>query len=71
MKELLFILGIVVFVAVIFVFFDNGPAVVPSSLDDATKADRCAKFRTVDSEDSQIYSLGYKGRIEQLLHGCF
>lgn len=40
-------------------------------LDDATTADRCARFRTASDDDDAIWSLGYMGRIQQLFSGCF
>ncbi|HEY4502486.1 MAG TPA: hypothetical protein VJH21_01490 [Candidatus Paceibacterota bacterium] len=71
MKPFLFILGIIAFLIIAFVFLNGKPLPAPEGLDDATNIDRCARFRVVDTEDTDIYSLGYKGRIEQLLHGCF
>lgn len=39
--------------------------------DDANTTDRCAKYRTTDDNDLTTWSLGYEGRIRQLMHGCF
>jgi len=71
MKPFLFILGTLAFLIVAFVFLNGRPLPTSEGVDDANKVDRCAQFRVVDTEDAGIYSLGYKGRIEQLLHGCF
>lgn len=47
-------------------------------VDDATKADRCAQFRTTEGvglegeqADDGTWKLGYGGRIRQIVHGCF
>jgi len=50
-------------------YFGYTPS-TPSGVSDATKDDRCAQYRTVDAE-SGVSSLGYKGRIQQIFHGCF
>lgn len=60
----------------------HGPsAVVPAytgRADDAETSDRCARYRTevagggeVAAEEEDAWSLGYGGRIRQLMHGCF
>lgn len=64
-------MAIAAIVVIAFLYLNDQPPERPSSFDDATVADRCAEFREVDEEDEDIYSLGYKGRIRQLLHGCF
>lgn len=69
-KTIGFLIGIALIVVVGFVYLNTRPLELPSSLEDATTAERCARFRTTDTEDN-VYSLGYGGRIRQLLHGCF
>lgn len=71
MRAILFILGVLAFIAVAFFFLNSKPFTIPKNFNDATKTARCEKFRVVDPGDPGIYSLGYKGRIEQLLNGCF
>ena len=44
---------------------------IAGKLDDANTADRCTKYRTTDEDDLTTWSLGYGGRIRQLVHGCF
>ncbi len=51
---------------------------IASEFDDANTTDRCAEFRMTepevtgeDNDDESVWSLGYKGRIKQLLNGCF
>lgn len=44
---------------------------IAGQVDDANTADRCAKYRMTDEGDDSTWSLGYGGRIRQLLHGCF
>ncbi len=39
--------------------------------DNAETADRCAKYRVTDGGDESTWSLGYAGRIRQLVHWCF
>jgi len=70
-RTILFFVGVLAIVALAFMYLNGRTPEVPNSFDDATKVDRCAEFRQVDSEDKDIYSLGYSGRIRQLLHGCF
>jgi hypothetical protein len=41
------------------------------NLNDANKTDRCAEYRVTDNGDERTWSLGYEGRIRQLVHGCF
>lgn len=41
------------------------------AIDDATVSDRCAEFRQTAPGEESEWSLGYGGRIRQLLHGCF
>lgn len=68
------ILSLVVVMAVVILalVYLNGHSIsAPKNLNDATKTERCAKFRQVDEEDNGVYSLGYGGRIRQLIHGCF
>ena len=44
---------------------------IVGEVDDAEVADRCAKYRMNDDGDESTWSLGYEGRIRQLVHGCF
>lgn len=39
--------------------------------DNAETSDRCAEYRTTSDEDGSIWSLGYAGRVRQLVHGCY
>ena len=71
-KTLSFFLAVLAVIVIAFLYLNQQPTVgLPESLDDAQKADRCAEFRVVSEEDGRIFSLGYGGRIRQLLTGCF
>lgn len=52
---------------------ENKAREVSGKIDDATVTDRCAEFRqdAPDDLDADDFSLGYGGRINQFLHGCF
>jgi len=41
------------------------------NIENAEESKRCAAFRQELSKDSSIWSLGYAGRIRQLVRGCF
>lgn len=73
LKTLLFIAVIAAVVALAFLYLEATPVQAPSELNDATRTDRCAQYREEQNIDGNedVYSLGYKGRIRQLLHGCF
>ncbi len=73
--SVLIIFGIIVW---IFLMWERTqPERYAEHFDDANTADRCAEFRqrgdevTGDEEDEDVWSLGYRGRIKQLLNGCF
>lgn len=71
-KTISFFVAVVIVIAFAFLYLNERSSVVVSgSFDDAQKADRCAEFRQVDPDDQRIFSLGYGGRIRQLLRGCF
>ena len=65
----LVVLGIVLWV---FLVWDREqPEKYTENIDNANKSERCLEFkRPVDDVDG-AWSLGYKGRIKQLLSGCF
>lgn len=66
-----FIAVIIVMVLALF-YLNERPAIfVPGTFENAEVSDRCAKFREVNLEDKDIFSLGYKGRVRQILSGCF
>lgn len=44
---------------------------IAEEVDDANTTDRCAKYRMTIEDDLTTWSLGYGGRIRQLVHGCF
>ena len=44
---------------------------IAEKVDDANTTDRCAKYRMTDGGDENTWTLGYEGRIRQLVHGCF
>lgn len=69
-KSLPLIGGILVILAVMFLYLYLSSPIPSGNFDDANVADRCAEFREYD-EDGKVYSLGYAGRIKQLLQGCF
>ena len=66
-----FIFAIFVVMALAFLFLLYRPGAVATPFDDARVSERCAEFEERDSEDKELRSLGYKGRIRQLLSGCF
>ena len=70
--SILLILGLIIWG---FLLWDRAnPKQYTSEFEDAQVSDRCAEFRQevpdADGEDSGVWSLGYEGRIRQLLHGC-
>lgn len=69
LKSLSFFLAVLAVVALSFWYLNRTPVSLPA-FDDAEVSDRCAEFRRVDAQDEDVYSLGYGGRIRQLLHGC-
>ncbi len=70
-KTIVFVVVIVAVIVVALLYVNDRPLTGPSSLDDATKTDRCAEFRDAGLSDENDYSLGYGGRIRQLVRGCF
>lgn len=69
-KTLSFFLAVLAVVVFAFMYLNWTEFTVPSEFDDPS-SDRCAKFRDVDPDDQEIFSLGYGGRIRQILSGCF
>lgn len=69
-KSLYFIFGILLVIVLAFWYLNSTATPVPTDFSDATADDRCKQFEERDPELG-VSSLGYKGRIRQLLHGCF
>lgn len=69
-KAVPFILGILLLLGAAFLYLYLTAPIPIGGFDNANEADRCAQFREYD-EDGKVYSLGYGGRIRQLIHGCF
>ena len=69
------LLGLLLFIAIIFLGFFLWERAQPEEytdrIDNAQTSDRCAEFRQRVPDDEGEWSLGYGGRIRQLLHGCF
>lgn len=71
--SVLLILGVIVWAFLLFQRVEPGQQVetIAGKIDDATVSDRCAEYRLTDGNDDSTWSLGYEGRIKQLVHGCF
>ncbi|MBI4087017.1 hypothetical protein HY416_03500 [Candidatus Kaiserbacteria bacterium] len=71
--SVLLILGLIVWAFLLLDRANPGEQAIDlaGKADDANTADRCAKYKSTDEDDSNTWSLGYEGRIRQLAHGCF
>ena len=72
MNKLLSILLILAVIFLGFVLWERAqPEQYTENFEDAQTSDRCAEFRRTAPGDEEEWSIGYGGRISQLLHGCF
>lgn len=71
-KFVTFMLAVVFVMGLAFLYL-NYRAGVPlfGWFDDARRAQRCGAFEQRVAGDKELTSLGYGGRLQQLLHGCF